>query len=315
MVKISVIIPVFNAAQFLPKCLSSVCLQALREMEIICVNDASTDESLAILQKFSREDSRIKIIDLKENKGAAFARNLAIENAVGEYLGFVDSDDFIDQNFYEKLYNKACETKADAVKGNIKIYCPKTKSITQESWIDINSAVKKHPANFYFSFTTAIYKTALIKENSVKFLEGLIHFEDPYFTIKAALFYKKLEVLDDVFYYYVNNPNSASRKKVSIKHIESLLAGVAKVLDLLGSTTVDKIHYMIVFNFLLEQILCWCNRIDVSDEINSQAVGGLFFLFHRCKYQEECARQHFLQKKKNRKEEIAKQLRKRVKNA
>lgn len=315
MIKISVIIPIFNSAEHLSKCLESLCGQDLREIEIICVNDCSTDDSLAILQKFAGEDSRIKIINLKENKGAAFARNIGVEKAVGEYLGFVDSDDFIDQNFYKKLFSKAQETNADAVKGNIRIYCPTKKSITSDTWIDINESVKSHPANFYFTFTSAIYKTAFIKENSIKFLEGLIHFEDPYFTIHAALFYQKLEVLDDVFYYYVNNPNSTSRQKIEMKHIESMLIGLGKVLDLLDCKRVDKTHYMIVFNFLLEQILCWCNRIDVSDEINSKAVAGLFFLFSRCKYKEECAIEYFLQKKKNHKKEIAKQLRARVKNA
>lgn len=315
MTKISVIIPIFNSAQFLPKCLESLCSQALREIEIICVNDCSTDESLTILQKFARGDSRIKIFNFNENKGAAFARNFAIKQAAGQYLGFVDSDDFIDQNFYEKLYERAIKTNADAVKGNIRIYCPTKKSITPDIWIDINESVKSHQANFCFAFTSAIYKTALIKENSIKFLEGLIHFEDPYFTINAAIFYQKLEVLDDVFYYYVNNPNSTSRNKIGIGHIESMLSGLAKVLDLLDCSNVDKTHYMIVFNFLLEQILCWCNRVDVNNEINIKAVSGLFLLFNRCKYREECAIEHFLQKKKNHKKEIIKQLRARVKNA
>lgn len=314
MVKISVIIPVYNSAQYLPKCLESVCGQTLRDIEIICVNDCSTDESIVILEEFSQKDERVKIIDLKENKGAAAARNIAIKNASGEYLGFVDSDDFIDRNFYEKLFSTATKTNADVVKGNIRIYCPKTQTVTRESWIDINENVKRHPAAFCFSFTSAIYKTSIIKENAVEFLDGFIHFEDPYFTIKAALFYQKLEVIDDVFYYYVNNPNSASRK-FSMKHMEAIIAGVSRVLDLLDEKCSDKNHYIIVFNFLLEQILHCCNRIDVNDEINLKAVNGLFILYSRCRYSEECLSHHFLQKKKSQKEEIFKTLRNRIKNA
>lgn len=314
MVKISIIIPLYNADQYLRKCLETVCSQTLQDIEIICVNDCSTDDSFSIAQEYAKNDKRIKLIDLKENKGAAAARNIGIENAGGQYLGFVDSDDFIDQNFYEKLYERAVKTDADAVKGNIKIYCPKTKSSTKEAWIDLNKSVKQHKANFYFSFTSAIYKTSFIKENKINFLEGLVHFEDPYFTIKAALFYQKLEVIDDVFYYYVNNPNSVSRKKITINHIESLIAGVVKVLNILDEYCLDKTHYIIIFNFLLDQVLCWCNRIDVNDEINAKAVGGLFLLYSRCKYKEECATYHFLQKKKNQKEEIIKKLRNRVKD-
>lgn len=314
MVKISVIIPVYNSEQHLRKCLESLCCQTLQNIEIICVNDCSIDNSFFILQEYAKKDKRIKLIDLKENKGAAVARNIGIEGASGQYLGFVDSDDFIDQNFYEKLYERAAKTDSDVVKGDIMLYCPKTKLMTKESWIDLNNNVKKHHANFCCTFTSAIYKTSFIKENKINFLEGLIHFEDPYFTIKAALFYQKLEVIDDVFYYYVNNPNSISRKKITINHIESLIVGVGKVLDMLDEYCLDKTHYIIIFNFLLDQILCWCNRIDVNDEISVKAVGGLLLLYSRCRYKEECATYHFLQKKKNQKEEIIKKLRNRVKD-
>lgn len=313
MAKVSIIIPVYNPAQYLIKCLESVCGQTLRDIEIILINDCSTDGSLLLLQEYAKRDNRIKLIDLKENKGAAVARNIGIENASGEYLGFVDSDDFIDLNFYERLYEKASRTEADAVKGNIIMYHPQTNSTVLESWIDINYLVKKHKANFCYFFTSAIYKSSLIKENSVNFLEGLIHFEDPYFTIKAALFYQKLEVIDDVFYYYVNNQDSSSRKKFTTNHIESLIDGVGKVLDLLDNHCTDKTHYIIVFNFLLEQVFQCCCRFNVDDEINIKSVKGLFLLYDRCRYKEECAIQYFLQKKSNQKNEIFKQLRNRIK--
>lgn len=313
MVKVSVIIPVYNSKQYLSKCLKSVCNQTLQDIEIICINDCSNDGSCLILQEYEKNDRRIKLIDLKENKGAAVARNIGIKNSCGQYLGFVDSDDFIDLNFYERLYEKASVANADVVKGNIALYCPKTEMITKDSWIDINYNVKRHQANFCFSFTSAIYNASFIKEKSVDFLEGLIHFEDPYFTIKAALFYKKLEVIDDVFYYYVNNPDSISRKKFTINHIDSLIAGTGRVLDLLDKYCVDKIHYIIVFNFLLGQILECCNRINVDDEINLKAVNGLFLLYNRCRYKEECTAHHFLQKKKTHKQEIFRQLRNKVK--
>lgn len=314
MPKISIIIPVYNAQQSLQNCLDSICNQTLKDIEIICVNDCSKDNSLLILQEYAKNDERIKLINFAENQGAAVARNIGIENASSQYLGFVDSDDFIDKDFYEKLYHKAILANADAVKGNLMLYYPKTKLARKEAWIDLNEKVKKHHANFYYSFTSAIYNTVFIKEKSIKFLEGLIHFEDPYFTIKAALFYEKLEVVDDVFYYYVHNPNSTSRQKITINHIESQIAGTVAVLDMLDEYCLDKTHYIIIFNFLLEQILCWCNRNDVKDEINVKAVSGLFLLYSRCKYQAECTEFHFLQKKKNHKEEIIRNLRNKVKD-
>lgn len=117
MSKVSVIIPVYNTEKFLRKCLDSVCNQTLQDIEIICINDCSTDGSLEILREYAGKDNRIKLIELFENGGAAKARNIGIDIAHGEYIGFVDSDDFVDLDFYEKLYNKAVETGADAVKG------------------------------------------------------------------------------------------------------------------------------------------------------------------------------------------------------
>lgn len=127
--KVSVIIPVYNAAQYLERCLDSVINQTLKDIEIICINDCSTDNSLEILEEYASKDNRIKIIDFKENKGVAAARNAGINEAQGEYIGFVDPDDYIDSDFYAQLYKKAYETKADIVKGNDinVVYCDGTK--------------------------------------------------------------------------------------------------------------------------------------------------------------------------------------------
>jgi glycosyltransferase involved in cell wall biosynthesis len=314
MVKISIIIPVYNSDQHLKRCLETVCKQTFQDIEIICINDCSTDDSLLILQEYAKNNNRIKLIDLKENNGAAAARNIGIKNACGQYLGFVDSDDFIDPNFYEKLYERAEKTASDVVKGNILIYCLKTKLARSEDWIDINSKIKKHKANFCCAFTSAIYKTSFIKENNVEFPEGLVHFEDPYFVIKAALFYQNVEVVDDIYYYYVSNPNSTSRKNFSIKHVESLISSICQILDILDKYCLDKTHYLMVFDFLLEQILFYCSEIYLSDEMNIRAIDGLFIMYNRCKYKEECAIRYFLQAKKKKKEDIFKQLRNRMKN-
>lgn len=113
MPKVSVIIPVYNTEKYLRKCLDSVCNQTLSDIEIICVNDCSPDNSLEILNEYAQKDNRIKVINFEENKGVSIARNTGIDSATGEFIGFVDADDFVDLDFYEKLYNKATETGAD----------------------------------------------------------------------------------------------------------------------------------------------------------------------------------------------------------
>jgi glycosyltransferase involved in cell wall biosynthesis len=112
MTKISVIIPVYNVEKYLADCLKSIMNQTLSDIEIICVNDGSTDNSLKILKDYSVRDSRIKIIN-QTNKGAGAARNRGLEIAKGEYLYFIDSDDFADKKILEKLYKKITKTNSD----------------------------------------------------------------------------------------------------------------------------------------------------------------------------------------------------------
>ena len=106
MIKVSVIIPVYNVDKYLEECLQSVCSQTLKDIEIICINDGSTDKSGQILKDFAKKDKRIILIE-QENRGVSIARNNGLKAARGEYIGFVDSDDCIDPDFYEKLEN-AC---------------------------------------------------------------------------------------------------------------------------------------------------------------------------------------------------------------
>lgn len=100
MAKISIIVPVYNTEKFLEKCLNSLINQTLKDIEIICINDGSTDKSLQILEKFANKDKRIQIIN-QTNSGLSVARNIGIKKAKGEYIGFVDSDDWVDLNFFE----------------------------------------------------------------------------------------------------------------------------------------------------------------------------------------------------------------------
>ena len=111
-IKISVIVPVFNAEKYLKMCLNSFVSQTLKNIVIICIDDGSTDNSLAILDKFKSKDDRIKIIKQK-NYGVSIARNNGISEAQGEYIGFVDADDWVDKDFFEKLYNAAQKYNAD----------------------------------------------------------------------------------------------------------------------------------------------------------------------------------------------------------
>ena len=120
MAKVSIIIPVYNVESYLRRCLDSVVNQTLKDIEIILVNDGSTDGSLAICEEYAKNDDRIKIITRK-NGGLSAARNTGLDNATSEYIGFIDSDDWVDTNFFENLYNTAIEKNCDVAFGDIVI--------------------------------------------------------------------------------------------------------------------------------------------------------------------------------------------------
>ena len=210
---LSVIIPVYNVENYLNECLDSVTSQTLDDMEIICIDDGSTDNSPYILKEYQKKDSRIKIIT-KENGGQATARNLGIKEAQGEYIAFVDSDDFIEPTMFEKLYTKAKDYNLDITMCKIATYNNQTKEIKDNVWYymlgvfrDFEKDIFSHKDTKEFTCNIAvtpynkIYKTTLLKENNILFPEGLI-FEDEKFFYDTYLRAKRVSIIDEFLYYY-----------------------------------------------------------------------------------------------------------------
>lgn len=297
MPKVSVIIPVCNTEKYLRKCLDSVCNQTLSDIEIICINDCSLDNSLSILNEYASKDNRIKIIDLKNNKGVSFARNTGIAQAQSEYIGFVDSDDFIDLDFYEKLYKKAKEIGADAVKGNMRLVCS-PKNAEKESFYDINNDIKQNVGYFYHSFTSAIYNLNFLKNNDICFPKNLNNFEDPYFSIKAAVYYKNFSVLNNTYYYYVENEQSLS-KQINDIQIINLFDSVYQIINFINSATVDKKHYCIVYSFLLKILNPYFLNQNLSVVINEKFLNLFAYFIQECKYKNEVINFYFYSLKKH----------------
>lgn len=213
MYKISVIIPVYNVEDYIKTCLDSILAQTLKDIEIICINDGSTDNSLNILQEYSSTDSRIKIIT-KENGGQATARNFGIKEAQGEYVAFVDSDDFIEPDMFEKLYNKAKYNNLDIAMCKIATYDNQTEEIKDNVWYymlgvfrDFEKDIFNHKDTKEFTCNIAvtpynkIYKNSLLKDNDILFPEGLI-FEDEKFFYDTYLRAKRVSIVDEFLYYY-----------------------------------------------------------------------------------------------------------------
>lgn len=209
MIKLSIIVPVYNVAEYLERCLNSLINQTLNEIEIICVNDGSTDNSLCILEKFAGLDKRIKIINQK-NKGLSGARNTGIKLIQGEYFGFLDSDDWVDLDYFEKLYKRAKNCDADISlgdfirKGKFK-HKIRLKLNKEEEFVGDNE--KFYGSQFYHfpCVWNKIYKTS--KFNDLRFIEG-IYFEDGPYTIQALHRANKVVTCCNTYLYYFVNPNS-----------------------------------------------------------------------------------------------------------
>lgn len=204
--------------KYLPKCLESLIKQTLNDIEIICVNDGSMDNSLAILKEFASRDSRIRIID-NQHQGVAKTRNTGIEQSTGEYIGFVDSDDYIDIDFFEKLYNSATKSNSDIAIASIlkhknffNIY--NAKYTKEETAITIQDKIKlcEDKKHFFFYAWNKIYHSGFIKENNIKFSEGQIY-EDVMFAIKALYYSNKIISVYGTKYHYIEHENSLTKYK------------------------------------------------------------------------------------------------------
>lgn len=204
MPKVSIIVPVYNTEKYLENCLNSLVNQSLKDLEIIIVNDGSTDNSEAIINRF-KQDYPNKIISLKkENGGLSDARNYGLTYANSEYVGFVDSDDYVELNMFEKLYTTAKEKNLDLAECNfVWEYPNKTKIDYGFNYLD-----KK---DFFLlgrvMVCNKLFKTSIIKNNNIVFPKSL-NYEDIEFFYKLIPYINNYCLVDDVFYHYMQRENS-----------------------------------------------------------------------------------------------------------
>ncbi len=216
--KVSILVPIYNVEKYLPECLDSLIKQTLEEIEIICINDGSTDSSLDILKKYKKKDHRIIIID-KTNSGYGDSMNKGLEKATGEYVGIVESDDWIDKNAFDKLYSLGKKHNLDIVKANFYEFFTKNKKdasksdmfLPEEEGKVINP--REHRQVFYNqpSIWSAIYKNEFLKANGIKFLPSPgASYQDAGFSFKVWASASRAMLLNDAFLHYrQDNPNSS----------------------------------------------------------------------------------------------------------
>lgn len=213
---VSVIIPVYNTEKLLPRCLQSVTEQSLTNIEIICVNDGSTDNSLDVLQKWVDKDNRIVVIN-QANGRQGKARNAAMAIANGEYIGMIDSDDYIPANYFEKLYNATVTNNAEiAICGIIKEKPAGNRTVIEfkESTIATTTQEKlqvcKCPPEFHP--VNKLYSREMLERIGLRFAEG-VQYEDVMFVFRAICESNRLVTVPDICYRYVLNSSSTVKSK------------------------------------------------------------------------------------------------------
>ena len=275
--KISIIIPIYNAEQYLRKCLDSVVNQTLRDIEIICIDDGSSDNCAKICKEYADKDERITFVST-ENRGPSAARNTGLRLAVGDFLGFIDSDDWIDLEFYEKLYNAVVETNSEiAIASIIRKREHKQKYRSHYKKQEIFERLQEKinicniPKTCYM--VNKIYKRESFTENKLSFKEG-VFYEDVRLLIKVICFLGRLVTVPGVNYYYRVNKKSIVKTRPSVKKLEDhyeALVELFKFADLHNIKTSDKEHNITKSKKYFMNIL-W---LKVKQHYNSET----FYLF------------------------------------
>ena len=224
--KISVIIPVYNVEKYLDKCVQSVINQTYTELEIILVDDGSTDKSGVLCDEYAKRDERIKVIH-KSNGGLSQARNYALDVITGDYVFFLDSDYFLALTALEKMERITEEEQADIVACLDKRFTDEdvfgekkgeTLYFTREEMLQGTFTQNK---NYFIISCAKLYEASLF--NGVRFIEGVIH-EDEFICHKIYAQTKKVAVLQEELYFYRENPNSITGVKYNPKRYQYLLA-------------------------------------------------------------------------------------------
>lgn len=270
--KISIIIPIFNAEKYIDECINSLEKQTLQDMEIICINDGSTDNTQEKLENHT--DNKIKIYN-QENSGPGKARNNAIIRVTGKYILFLDSDDWLEPNTLERLYNNAKTNNSDLVLFNAVEHLPDNKYHNR-----IYNLPENNYENFSFNYTynknlvmnsyqvvcTKLHKTSFIKENNIKFNENG-QFEDVMFHIESMIKAKRISYVPDILYHYRKTEKNTRQKTAQLTKKSFYIFTIFKQTEqLLKTSNIYDELYINFIQFKITELENIYNNINENDK-------------------------------------------------
>ena len=251
MKKVSIIVPVYNVELYIEKCLESLVNQTLEEIEIIIVNDGSKDNSKKIINKYIEKYPN-KIVYLeKENGGLSDARNYGIQYATGEYIAFLDSDDYVKTDTYEKMYNKAKNDNADLVECDF--YWSYKNKNKEDIGFRYTNDKKEMIEKIRVVAWNKLIKKEIIVDNNLKFPKGL-RYEDVEFTYKLILYINKVSFIEEPMIYYVQRDNSIS--KVQNDRTKEIFSVLENVIDYYKSNGFYKEYKTVLEYIYVRYIFC-----------------------------------------------------------
>lgn len=243
MVKVSIVVPVYNTKIYLKRCIDSILSQSFKDFELILINDGSTDGSINILREYEKVNKKVKVID-KKNEGPALARNMGINIASGKYIMFIDSDDYIDSNYISNYYNSVVSGDFNVVIGGYKrVVGDKIKYTLRLKQGEFSKYMVTGPV-------CRIIKRDFIVKNNINFLDTNSS-EDVYFNIMLYNATDKIKIIDDTGYNYFYNANSLSNT------IHKGFNEDVKVIELLDLINVDKSFNLEINQYYIIRYIIW----------------------------------------------------------
>lgn len=238
-VKVSIIIPIYNMEKYLVPCLDSVAAQSLEDLEIICIDDNSEDDSYKIAESYANKDDRFILLHNDKNEGLSAVRNKGIRKAVGNYIQFLDSDDYLEENTVRRLYDAACQNGVDGIFFGARVVkedgsreigeiCYKEIKVFDSGssfFHDINAEGEYQSASCF-----QFWKRQFLLDKKIYFQEGIVY-EDTLFTLKAVLKAEKLMTLDAKLYFYRIRDNSISHS-LGVKQLDSCVIVFTEILKM-----------------------------------------------------------------------------------
>lgn len=221
MTTISIIVPIYNAEQYLKECIDSILIQSHRDFELLLINDGSNDNSPQICEEYTRKDDRIKVLN-QENAGVSAARNKGLSKAKGKYLAFVDADDYLEPTYLECLYNNTIDRELDFAYCGYRQFSQDKEKLLMPKAIkspNINATLELVKENITLPLWVCLIKSSIVKNNKILFSTGCKYGEDQEFIMKVLANSNSISSINEYLYNYRESLGSAMAKR-SLDHLD-----------------------------------------------------------------------------------------------